>query len=182
MVPESTVEAEPAVVIASGHWTPRAFRVANILGALATIAFGSAILLAAQSYSFRVGDQPGPGLFPALVGGAVAVLGLLWLVGALRGSYPLDDEVEPPPDRPALVRAVLTFAVIGVFAFALRPLGYPITAALAVGACTALAGGRWRAAVLTGVLFSVASFLLVTTVLGIQLPTGILRPFLSGLL
>jgi putative tricarboxylic transport membrane protein len=175
-------EPDAAVVVTSGHWTPRAFRLANVLGALGIVAFGAAILLAAQSYSFRVGDQPGPGLFPSLVGGALAVLGVAWLVGALGNRYPVDDEVEPPPDRPALVRAVLTFAVIGVCAFALRPVGYPVTAAVAVGLCTVLAGGRWRAAVLTGVLFSAVSFLLVTTVLGIQLPTGILRPFLSGLL
>jgi putative tricarboxylic transport membrane protein len=173
---------EAAVVVHSGHWSPAGFRLANILGALATTALGAAILLAAQSYAFRVGDQPGPGLFPAIVGGALVALGLAWLVGAIANRYQVDDEVEAPPDRPALVRSVLTFLVIGISAFTMRPLGYPITAALVVGICTFLAGGRWRAAVLTGLLFSIVSFLLVTTTLGIQLPTGILRPFLSGLL
>jgi putative tricarboxylic transport membrane protein len=175
-------EPEAAIVTVSGHWSPAAFRWANIVGAVVTVVFGGAIYLAAQSYSFKVGDQPGPGLFPAVVGGSVALMGLLWLLGAVRNRYPVDDEVEPPPDRPALLRALLTFLVIGVCAFALRPLGYPITAALTVGACTVLGGGRWRAAVLTGLVFSVATFLLVTTVLGIQLPTGILRPLLEGLL
>jgi putative tricarboxylic transport membrane protein len=175
-------EPEPVSVTTSGHWSPSGFRWANIAGALVTIVFGGAILAAAQSYSFRVGDQPGPGLFPAVVGGAVALLGVLWLLGAVRNRYPVDDEVEPPPDRPAFVRAVLTFAVIAFCAFALRPLGYPLTAAIAVGACTVLGGGRWRAAVLAGVLFAAVTFLLVTSTLGIQLPTGILRPLLEGLL
>jgi putative tricarboxylic transport membrane protein len=175
-------EPEPAVVVHSGHWSPAGFRLANVLGGFATAGLGAAILVAAQSYSFRVGDQPGPGLFPTIVGGALVALGTAWLVGALANRYEVDDEVEAPPDRPALVRSVLTFLVVGVAAFAMRPLGYPITAALVVGICTVLAGGRWRAAVLTGLLFAVVSFLLVTTTLGIQLPTGILRPFLSGLL
>jgi putative tricarboxylic transport membrane protein len=175
-------EAEPAVVVHAGHWTPRGFRWANIAGAAGTVAFGAAILLAAQSYAFRVGELPGPGLFPTIVGGAVTALGAAWLVGALRNRYPLDDEVEPPPDRRALVRSLLTFLVIAVCAFALRPIGYPLTAALTVGVCTVLAGGRWRAALVTGALFAAVTFLLVTTVLGIQLPLGILRPFLSGLL
>lgn len=175
-------EPEAAVVVHSGHWSPVGFRLANILGALATTALGAAILVAAQAYAFRVGDQPGPGLFPTIVAGALVALGMAWLVGALANRYQVDDEVEPPPDRSALVRSVLTFVVIGASAFAMRPLGYPITAAIVVGVCTVLAGGRWRAAVLTGVLFSTVSFLLVTTTLGIQLPTGILRPLLSGLL
>jgi putative tricarboxylic transport membrane protein len=176
------MEPDGAVVVHSGHWSPAGFRLANILGALATAGLGAAILLAAQSYAFRVGDQPGPGLYPTIVGGALLALGGAWLVGAVANRYPLDDEVEAPPDRSALVRSALTFLVIGFSAFALRPLGYPITAAIVVGVCTVLAGGRWRAAVLTGVVFSTVTFLLVTTALGIQLPTGILRPFLSGLL
>jgi putative tricarboxylic transport membrane protein len=176
------MEPDGAVVVHSGHWSPAGFRLANILGALATAGLGAAILLAAQSYAFRVGDQPGPGLYPTIVGGALVAVGLVWLVGAIANRYPVDDEVEPPPDRAALVRSLLTFLVIGFSAFAMRPLGYPITAAIVVGVCTVLAGGRWRAAVLTGLVFSTVSFLLVTTALGIQLPTGILRPFLSGLL
>jgi hypothetical protein len=53
---------------------------------------------------------------------------------------------------------------------------------LAIALLTLLGGGRWRAAVITGLLFGTTTFLLVTTLLGIQLPTGILRPFLVGLL
>jgi hypothetical protein len=170
-------EVEPAVVVHSAHWTPAGFRLANVLGALATVGLGATIFLAAQSYALRVGDQPGPGLYPTIVGVALIALGGAWFVGVVTNRYPVDDDVESPPDRAALVRSVLTFFLIGCAAFALRPLGYPITAAVVVGVCIVLAGGRWRAAVLTGVLFSAVSFLLVTSTLGIQLPSGILRPF-----
>ncbi|MGN9778199.1 tripartite tricarboxylate transporter TctB family protein [Micromonospora sp. H33] len=169
------VKARPA-------WSPSAFRLANIGGAAATVAFGVALLLAAQSYAFRVGQLPGPGLFPTLIGGALVALGALWLVGGLRGRYRPDGDVEPPPDRRIVGKALTTFAVIGGYAVLLRPLGYLLCSALAVSLFTALAGARWRTALITGPLFAVATFLLVTTALGIQLPYGVLAPFLGPLL
>jgi hypothetical protein len=175
-------DAEQPPVVAGGQWSPAGFRRANAVGALATVAFALSILVASQNYAIRVGEQPGPGLFPAVVAACLLLLGGAWLIGVLRNRYQLDGDVEPPPDRSALVRAVASFAVVGACAFALRPLGYPLTIALAVSAFTVLGGARWRAAALTGPLFAAVTFLLVTSVLGIQLPTGILRPLLVGLL
>lgn len=173
---------EPGAVEAATTWTAAGFRRANIVGAAATVLSATAVVLAARGYAVQVGSQPGPGLFPTVVGLALLVLGLVWLVGALRHRYLLDEDVEAPPERTALVRAAATCAIVGACAFALRPLGYPLTIALAVGAFTVLGGGKWRAALATGLIFASVSFLLVTTVLGIQLPTGVLRPLLVGLL
>jgi Tripartite tricarboxylate transporter TctB family len=166
----------------TGHWTERGFKIANFAGSLGTIGFALMLLIGGQEYAFRVGNLPGPGMFPAVIGVALLGLGAAWFVGTILNRYRLDDEVEPPPDRSALIRAGLSFAVVCASAFAMQPLGYPVTMAFAAASLTLLGGGRWRAAILTGPLFAAATFLLVTTVLGIQLPTGILRPFLVGLL
>lgn len=174
---EETVAAE-----ASTHWTPRAFRVMNLVSAVVVTALGAAIVLSARNYPLWVGGLPGPGLFPGIVGAGILVLGLVYLCESVVRPHRLHAETEPPPDRSALVRSGLSVAVLVVGAFALVPIGYPIAAALCVAAVIRLAGGRWLVSVLTGILFALTTFLLVTTTLGIQLPTGVLRPFLVGLL
>jgi putative tricarboxylic transport membrane protein len=174
---EETVAAE-----ATTHWNPRALRLVNVLSAAAVTALGAAIVLSSRNYPLWVGGLPGPGLFPGLVGAAIFVLGGLYLVEALRRPHQPHLETEPPPDRSALVRSGLSVAVLVIGAFALVPIGYPIVSALCVTALIRLAGGRWPVAAITGVLFAVITFLLVTTTLGIQLPLGVLRPYLAGLL
>lgn len=168
--------------LGTSHWTQRGFKLANIIGSSICIAFAIAILLGAQSYAFQVQNLPGPGMYPIVVGTGLLGLSVAWFIGTLRNRYPADDEVEPPPDRSAFIRAIATFGVVAASAFAMQPLGYPLTMAIAVFVLVILGGGRWRAAIISGLLFAVSSFLLVTTVLGVQLPTGVLRPLLVNLL
>ncbi|MCT2581838.1 tripartite tricarboxylate transporter TctB family protein [Actinophytocola gossypii] len=164
------------------RWSPRGFRLANLLGAGVLTAFSAWLLLASLSYAFQVGGQPGPGFFPRLVAGLLLVLGLVWFGTTLVRAPDVTGVSEGPPDRPTLVRVVAALAVVTAAAFALMTLGYPLTIAAAVAALALLAAATVRTAVVTGVLFAVTSFLLVTTLLGIQLPLGVLRPFLVFLL
>ncbi|GAA2175931.1 hypothetical protein GCM10009846_27730 [Agrococcus versicolor] len=163
-------------------WSPTGFRIANIVGAALAVALAAALLIASQEYAFRVRSLPGPAFFPVIIGVAMLGLSIAWLVLALLGRYRVDADTEPPPDRSAMVRAVASLGVVTASAFAMQPLGYPLTVAIAVAILTLLARGRLRAAIPTGLGFAVVSFLLVTTVLGVQLPTGVLRPLLVGLL
>jgi len=180
---QATERAEATLVAdAPAHWTPGRFRWANALSAVVVTAFGATIWVASGSYALWVGGLPGPGFFPGIVGICLTALGVLYLIGSLARRYPLHDDIEPPPDRRALVVSVMSVALVGLAAFVLVPIGYPVVAAGGVALLVRLAGGRWRVAVVTGVLFAAVSFLLVTTVLGIQLPTGVLRPLLIGLL
>jgi len=182
-VVQATEQAEETVAAeATTHWNPQAFRLVNVLSAVAVTALGAAITFSSRNYPLWVGGLPGPGLFPGVVGASILVLGLLYLVEALTRPHQPHLETEPPPDRSALIRSGLSVAVLAIAAFALVPIGYPIIAALSVAALIRLAGGRWIVAVSTGILFSVITFLLVTTTLGIQLPLGVLRPYLVGLL
>jgi putative tricarboxylic transport membrane protein len=174
---EETVAAEAAT-----HWSARGFRVMNLVSAAAVTALGAAIVFGARNYPLWVGGLPGPGLFPGIVGAGILVLGLIYLFESVVRPHRMHTETEPPPDRSALIRSGLSVAVLVTGAFALVPIGYPIVAALCVGAVIRLAGGRWHVSLITGILFALATFLLVTTTLGIQLPTGVLRPFLVGLL
>lgn len=163
-------------------WTPKTFRLANILGACGAIALASAILLASGNFAFRVRDLPGPAFFPVIVGSAMLAFSIAWLVLALVRRLHPNQETEPPSDAEALIRAAAALVVVGISAFVLQPLGYPLTVAIAVTVLVVIARGRWLVGLISGVAFAALSFLLVTTALGVQLPTGILRPLLVGLL
>ncbi len=175
--------AEAVVAVdSSTQWTSRRFAWVNALSAIAVTIFGLAICFGSRAYPMWVGAQPGPGFFPMIVGLCLSVLGVLYLISSLARRYHVYPDIEPPPDRNALWRSGVSLAIVAVAAFALVPIGYPIVAAACITSWLRLAGGRWHIAALTGVLFAAISFLLVTTVLGIQLPTGVLRPLLIGLL
>lgn len=180
---QATEHAEAALVAdAPAHWTPNRFRWANTFSAVVVTAFGATLWFVSGSYALWVGGLPGPGFFPGIVGAGLTILGVVYFIGAEARRYPLHDDVEPPPDRRALMASALSLAILALAAFALVPVGYPVVASVGVALLVRLAGGRWRTAVVGGVFFAAASFLLVTTVLGIQLPTGVLRPLLIGLL
>ncbi|GAB3263753.1 tripartite tricarboxylate transporter TctB family protein [Arthrobacter pigmenti] len=157
-------------------WSPAAYFRANLAGALASTGFGIAIIIAASGYDFTVGQLPGPGMYPMLIGIAMTVLGTIWVMGTWIGRYPPDAETGSPPERNALVRSLLAVLIIVGFVFALRPLGYPISSAVLVSVLVLLGRGTVRKALLSGPLFAIASYLLVTTALGVPLPLGILEP------
>lgn len=163
-------------------WTGRGFKIANAVAACTVMALAVAIILGAQQYAFIVQGQPGPGMYPVVVGSVMLVLSAAWLVGTVTNRYPVSAETEPPPDRRALVRTALSLILVGASAFMMQPVGYPLTVAIVVALFVFIAGGRWLAALLAGVGFAAGSFLLVTTLLSVQLPTGVLRPLLIGLL
>lgn len=179
---EEMHQREPSAAVSEPAWTPASFRVANALGAAAAIALAGAILIASGEFAFRVRDLPGPAFFPVIIGVAMLALSVAWLVLALLGRVHPSEDTEAPPDRDALVRSSLALLVVLGSAFAMQPLGYPLTVAIAVTFLVLLARGRMRVALATGIAFAVLSFLLVTTALGVQLPTGVLRPLLVDLL
>lgn len=162
-------------------WAPAPFFWANLAGALVFTGLGIAIIIAAQGYSFTVGELPGPGMYPMLVGIAMTVLGAIWAIGTCIGRYPPDAETGSPPERDALLRSLLAILMIVGFVFALRPIGYPISSAVLGFVLVLLGKGSLRKALLFGPLFAIASYLLVTTALGVPLGLGILEPYLPFL-
>lgn len=159
-------------------WPGRSLCFANIAGAVVTLGFGALVLYASGAYQVRVGALPGPGMYPRIVGWGIVVLAALWLIRSIRERFALEADTEPAPDRAALVRGALSLAAIFAFAFALRPLGYLLSALTLVTALVVLAQGSRRKAIVTGIAFAVGSQLLVTVGLGIPLPLGVLEPLL----
>ena len=115
----------------------------------------------------------GPGLFPTVIGIALVVLGALLLVAIARGERfePQDAEDADVTQRPSGA-AFWTAVLAGVLpVFTIRPLGFPVAAAISF-ALTARAFGSRRVAVDLGLglVLGLACWLLFSRLLGLTLP------------
>jgi hypothetical protein len=125
--------------------------------------FGAFVsIYAATHYSIGSAVRMGPGYFPAVIGGLVALLGLALALSALRVPGPRVPRVHWRP--------VLLILAAGVaFGYLLKPLGLVLATAILV-VVSALGGHefRWREALALAVvlvLFSIGVF-----VYGLGLP------------
>ena len=152
-------------------------RVGDLWTGLALLAFGTAVLLRAQTFPTMAGLDYGPGLFPS-----IAAVGLMACGGAIalggwrrRGAAPGGRAPQRAPTglgwRVAGVPAAVVF-----FALALPGLGFHVTAALSLGALFVLFGvGPWRAAAFA-LVAAVAIHAVFYTLLRVPLPWGVLTP------
>lgn len=147
-------------------------RLADLTAALVSGGFAVFIFFVSQSYPER------SALMPQLVAGVMLAAALALLVRSLR--------LKVAPDAPSVFAKTswveLLFVVIawlGVLVF-FRPLGFPIAASLFLFGVAWLESNRPRAPRHLGVLalFAVATslalFALFTSVLGVNLPVGLL--------
>ncbi|WP_214107363.1 tripartite tricarboxylate transporter TctB family protein [Acrocarpospora catenulata] len=119
----------------------------------------------------------GPRFFPLLVGAAMILIGICYVIDVLRGGHGDPEESEDvDAQAPADWRGVFTVSVIFLaFAALLDLLGWVIAGALLFfGLALALgATSRLRAAAVA-VILSVATYLAFVKGLGVTLPAGLL--------
>lgn len=112
----------------------------DIWGGLALALLGAgAMIWAGLHYDIGTLRRMGPGFFPVVLGGVLAVLGLIVALPALRRSA--------PAPQVSVASAAAVLAAILIFALTLRWLGLAATTALAVLVATLPAprsGWVWR--------------------------------------
>jgi putative tricarboxylic transport membrane protein len=115
----------------------------------------------------------GPGLFPAVIGGGLVVLGLLLLLAVARGERfePQDAEDADLGRAPSRTAIWTTVAAGALPVVVIRPLGFPVAAALTF-ALTARAFGSRRLPLdlALGFALGVLCWLLFSRLLGLSLP------------
>lgn len=115
----------------------------------------------------------GPGLFVTVVALGLILLGLLLLVAVARGErFEPQDAEDADPDRPPSRRAFWMTAAGGALPIALiRPLGFPLAAALTF-ALVARAFGSTRLVhdLAVGLALGAGCWLLFSRLLGLALP------------
>jgi putative tricarboxylic transport membrane protein len=141
---------------------------------VAVIAFGLVWIYGALSLPHAVTYAAvGPGLFPAAIGAGLVVLGALLLVAVARGERfePQETEDADAARRPSPAAFWTTVAAGVVPLLVIRPLGFPVAAALTF-ALTARAFGSRRVALDLGLGLGlgIACWLLFSRLLGLSLP------------
>ncbi len=128
------------------------------------LAFAAASLVTAQGYSMGRGGRMGPGYFPTLLGGVLALLGIILIVRSLAFH---GEAVERIQWRPLVV---LTACVI-LFGLTIQSLGLVI--ALSVTTFVAAFAGRdarWKEAVLLSAGLTLLAVLIFVVALRLPLP------------
>jgi len=158
---------------------PRSYTGARLAG-LVLLAGSVAILVAVTAIPGRGGyGLSGPRLIPLLVGIALVVLSVLFLLRTVvrpdaglgeRGAD--EDEATHWPTPARLAGALVAYALL------LEPLGYVVATALFFAPVAALLGSRAivRDAIV-GVVLAVVLFAAFTQLLGVSLPAGLTPVF-----
>lgn len=128
------------------------------------LAFAAVTLVTASGYSMGRGGRMGPGYFPTLLGGVLALLGVILVARSflIRGEAVQRIELRP--------LVVLTLCVI-LFGLMIQPLGL-VLALVATTFLATFAGreGRLVEALLLSLALTVLAVLLFVFALGLPLP------------
>ena len=128
------------------------------------IAFGLAFAIVAQNYQMGTAVRMGPAYFPTMLGGLLAVLGLVILVGSL---------VVEGPAVPRFFFKPVILVVIGTVLFGalMKPLGVVIaTAALTVVGALGGLDFRWKEVAILSVVLAAFAVLVFVKGLGLPIP------------
>ena len=125
------------------------------------VGFGAVALVIGRDYAMGTAMRMGPGYFPMILGGLVALLGCLLM---LRGVLMRGESIGRTAMRPLL----LVLASVALFALAVEDLGI-ILAVVGVVVVSSLARGRphWGEIVLVSVVMVVLAVGLFTMGLGL---------------
>lgn len=137
----------------------------DLYAGLTFIAFGLAAVFFARPLRFGTAAQMGPGYFPSVLGGILALLGLVILI---RPLWSIGTRVSPLALRPLLfvTAAVLVFGVL------LRPLGL-VVATLALVVVARLADREFRVAESALAALVLAAGATALFVYGLRLPFNV---------
>lgn len=133
----------------------------RIFGAVVTLVALAYVASATQIQTSFLADPVGPKAFPILVGSVAALCGI---IVALRP--------DPDPAWPGLATLgslALAVAVLVGYAYALKPLGYIPSTAIAAAILSWQIRPRLVPAVITGVVLSVGLFAIFKYALGLGL-------------
>ncbi len=151
---------------------------ANRIIVLSTIILATLYFFGISSIEIpQLGDPLGPRAFPILVGiGLFLAAGMLIL--EMRFSRaPASDASEKESSSTKQSRWVIIAALIATALYfaAFERIGYPVATCVYLIAMTAFFHrGHWMINIATSFLFSFGSYFMFTSLLGIQLPRGIL--------
>ena len=140
----------------------------NFSVAIFFIALSCYVLYSAQSFPGQIDNVPGPGYFPTILSCVLIVLSLILIVSS-RGVSNAPLGIFSKANAIVFVAAAVTLAYLGgllVFGFLIATPIYLIII------FRYFKMTRWRSVVLTSGITTAVSYAIFTTVLEVQLPSG----------
>jgi putative tricarboxylic transport membrane protein len=117
--------------------------------------------------------QPGPGFFPIILGSVLLVCSIGLMLRNWRAPEGTSSTAALSFRYP---KAWITLAALVAMTFALEPLGFVLAATLFLIALLRFCGGvAWATAGAGAIVIAVAAWYFFVTVLGVNLPHGVLR-------
>lgn len=166
-------------------------RSGDLAGGLLTTAFGAAVLVHVRSFPELPGGQPGPALFPGIIGALMVVFGVALGAQSLRRSrtdgagscgpgskqatgddMAGGDAPTPLSRRRASGNALAMLGAIAVYILVADLLGFALTMLLLLAALMLQLGTRPVVAVGAAVVTTLAMSLIFRQLLLVPLPTG----------
>ncbi len=143
------------------------------MAGLILILIGAGVIVGALKLRVGSATEPQPGFFPFVGGVLLLVLSSVLLVQALRGRG-IGSRAFGELRRPAILIAAMV-----VYVIILEGVGYVIaTIILSAVILRILETKSWWALAVVSLVLSIGSYLLFDRLLGVTLPSGILRSFL----
>ncbi len=146
----------------------------DLVGGLLSAALGSAVVLHVRTFPELPDGQPGPALFPGIVGSLLVLFGLVLVVRALRAR----GEPAADPDAGVTVRGRLrALAVLGLvlgYVLLAETLGFAVTMGVLLFLLMWLLGTRPLVALLAAAVTTGFILLVFEELLLVPLPQGLL--------
>jgi putative tricarboxylic transport membrane protein len=145
----------------------------DLVAALLAAALGAAVVLHVRSFPELPDGQPGPALFPGIVGALLLVLGLVLVVRALRArGRPVAAGVTA--GRQGVLRALAVVGLVVAYLLLAEVLGFLLTMVVLLFLLMWLLGARPLGAAVAAAATTAIVVLLFQELLFVPLPTGLL--------
>jgi putative tricarboxylic transport membrane protein len=165
--PDQVVDppADPPTVQGDPPW--RHDLVAGLLAA----ALGAAVVLHVRTFPELPDGQPGPALFPGIIGSLLVVFGLVLAVRAVLARGRAEAGAQRPAGQDVL-RALAVVGLVVTYLLLAEVLGFAITMGVLLFLLMWLLGARPLVAAVAAAVTTGAILLLFQEVLLVPLPTG----------
>ena len=154
----------------------------DLVAGVLTAGLGLSVLLYVRRFPELSGGQPGPALFPGIIGALMVLFGLVLAVRAVlalraparhaAAAAETDEAVPQPGRRSAVLRAVAVLAAVGFYLLVADHLGFIPTMAALLWLLMVVLGASVLRGLGAAVLATVVVYYLFRVVLLVPLPLG----------
>lgn len=147
-------------------------RLRNVVSAIFCLLLGLAVAWKGVSLGLKLGSEMGPGFFPCLAGGILALLSLILFLQSMKGKHPGTREPFWMHPR-SWLRVFLTLLPLGIYPFVIDRLGFFLSSLfLLIFLFGVIARLRWTAVWLGGLITTLGFYLVFNLWLKANLPAG----------